>query len=76
MQDEALRALARVASGQDVVDIAREDGLTINAVAALLDQAIQDLEAENLLEAVSKALRLGLIVVAADASAKASDPED
>jgi DNA-binding NarL/FixJ family response regulator len=76
LKDEALRALSRVASGQDVVDIAKEEGLTVNAVAAWLDQAIQDLEADNLLEAVTKAIRLGLIEMATERMPKTSEAED
>lgn len=75
MKEEELRALAKVASGKDVVDIAREEGLTVNAVAARLDRAVRELDAENLLEAVSKAARLGLIRVVSDRPSKAPEAD-
>ncbi|VVT06431.1 transcriptional regulator [Rhizobium sp. EC-SD404] len=53
--------LSRIARGQTAEDIAAEDGISLQAVLDALNGAEGELGAMNLMDAVTKAVRLGLI---------------
>lgn len=53
--------LSRIARGQTAEDIAAEDGISLQAVLDALNGAEEALGAMNLMDAVTKAVRLGLI---------------
>ena len=53
--------LSRIARGQTAEDIAAEDGISLQAVLDALNGAEEKLGAMNLMDAVTKAVRLGLI---------------
>lgn len=53
--------LSRIARGQTAEDIAAEDGISLQAVLDALNGAEEELGAMNLMDAVTKAVRLGLI---------------
>lgn len=53
--------LGRIAQGKSIHDIALEDGIPVAQIADGINSAIVKLQAENLLQAIVKAMRLNLL---------------
>lgn len=65
--------LSRIARGYTVHDIATQDSVPVSTIADALNSASATLGASNLMEAVTKAVRLGLVSAFDPPKPKADD---